>query len=183
MKALYRFAPIIALLVLTGFVSAQQSDRDRGIDLYRESKFADAIPLLQQAVAADATDRVAWIFLGGAYVHTDERAKANAAFGKSNVRPVAPTPKYDKSVKVTYKPRASYTEEARARMSSGTVRIAVEFRSDGKIGFTFPLQTTVDPDLVRQSVDAARGITFEPAAKDGKPVTVINIVEYGFRVG
>ncbi len=67
-------------------------------------------------------------------------------------------------------------------MSSGTVRIAVEFRADGTIGFTFPLKSPIDRELVQQSVDAVKGIRFEPAMKDGKPLTVINFVEYGFMV-
>lgn len=103
------------------------------------------------------------------------------AFGNSNIKQSAPPPKYEKTVKITYKPRAGYTNELRLNLSSGTVRIAVEFQADGTIGFVFPLQT-VNMDLVPPSVNAAKGIQFEPAIKDGKPVTVIYLVEYGFSI-
>ena len=183
MKFNSKFASLIVFFLLTGFVSAQQTDRDRGIDLYRVGDFTGAMTLLENAVTTDASDRAAWIFLGGVYVHTGEESKAVQAFAKMNVRPTNPQPTYDRSVKVTYKPHAPYTEEARKNLSSGKVRIAVEFRADGTIGFIFPLPTTIDPSLVEQSVNAAKSMKFEPAAKDGKPVTAINLVEYGFSVG
>src|SRR6185503_20138641 len=183
MKHLIRRNAILVMFLLAGTAFAQQTERDRGIDLYREGKFADAISVLEKSVAADESDRAAWLYLAGAYIHTDEKSKAMKAFDKSRVRPTAPQPKYDKSVKVTYKPHPTYTDQARKRMSSGTVRIAVEFRADGTIGFAFPLQTLVDPELVQQSVNAAKGIRFEPAMKNGEVVTVINLVEYGFWIG
>ena len=183
MKFLARFTVVLGIFLSAAAVAAQQTDRDRGIDLYSEGKFADAIPVLEKSVAVDPTDRAAWLYLGASYVHTGEEEKATNAFKKSNVRGNVPQPKYDSSVNVTYKPRATYTERARRKMSSGSVRIAVEFLADGTIGFVFPLKTPVDPELVQQSVDAAKGIRFEPAMKNGKPVTVVNFVEYGFRIG
>ena len=183
MKFVFRCAIILSIFLVASAVSAQQTDRDSGIDLYREGKFKEAIALLEKCVAADETDRAAWIYLGGAYVHTGESAKAVTAFSKSSVRPTGAQPKYDSSVKITYKPRATYSETGRRNLSSGTVRVFVEFRADGKIGFVFPLPSTVDPSLVQQSILAARGIKFEPAVKDGKPVTVINVTEYGFWIG
>jgi hypothetical protein len=65
--------------------------------------------------------------------------------------------------------------------ASGRILVAVEFRSDGKIGFTFALAPSMN-DLVSPSLEAARAIEFEPAVKNGKPVTVINLVEYGYRI-
>jgi hypothetical protein len=159
---------------------AQESDRDRGIELYREGKYRDAIVMLENSVATNDRDSVAWIFLGGAYVHVGEEKKASKAFQNSAVKSTVPRPKYDSSVRITSKPRASYTESARQNWSSGTVRLAVEFRSDGTIGFVFPLPTTLDPDLVKQSIEAAKEITFVPAIKNGQPVTVIYMTEYGF---
>lgn len=101
----------------------------------------------------------------------------------SGTKQVGPPPRYDKSVKVTWKPRPSYTDEARQNLSSGTIRLAVEFRADGKIGFTVPLPTSVAiRDLLQPSIQAARQIKFEPAVKDGKAITVINVVEYGYMI-
>jgi len=183
MNCVFKFLSLLTIFLLTSAAFAQQTDRDKGIDLYREGKFKEAIHLLEKSVAADETDRAAWTYLGGAYVNIGENDKATKAFVKSKVRPTSAQPKYESSVRVTYKPRATYSEEGRRNLSSGTVRIFVEFRSDGKIGFAFALPSSIDPSLVRQSIEASRGIKFEPAVKNGKPVTVINITEYGFGVG
>lgn len=171
---------IVAVLLMASVADAQQTDRDRGIELYRVAKFPEAVALLENAVAADEKDRAAWMFLAGALVHTGKTDQAAEAFAKSNVRPTGAQPTYDRTVRITHKPRAAYTEDARRKMSSGKVRVAVEFRADGTIGFVFALPTTLDAGLVRQSVEAARGMKFEPAMKDGKPVTTINYAEYAF---
>jgi outer membrane biosynthesis protein TonB len=172
--------PVTVAMFISSSVFAQQSDRDRGIDLYREGKFPEAISALETAVAANENDRIAWIFLGGGYVHADDETKALSAFRRSRevkqaVRPAT----YDRSVKVTYKPQPRYPRQARANMSTGRIQVAVEFRADGTIGFTFPIAPPSN-ELIPPSTEAAKGIRFEPAIKDGKPVTVINIVEYGY---
>lgn len=179
MKFSWMFVFLFASMLSISAI-AQQSDRDRGIDLYRDGKFAEAVTALESSVAANQNDRVAWMFLGGAYLHRDIKDKATGAFGRmSGIKQPAPPPRYDKTVKITYKPRPGYTEEARRNQSSGTIRIVVEFRADGTIGFVFPLLTS-SRDLVQPSLRAARDIKFEPAVKDGKPVTVINLIEYGY---
>jgi hypothetical protein len=171
----------VVMSVTSAIAQQDQSDRDRGIDLYREGKFAEAIVALEAATVSNESDRAAWMYLGGAYANTDQEGKASKAFGRmSGTKQAGPPPRYDKSVKITWKPRPGYTDEARRNGSSGTVRVAVEFRADGKIGFTFPLPTLIR-DLIPPSINAAKQIKFEPAVKDGKPITVINIVEYGYR--
>jgi hypothetical protein len=182
MKHLAAFTTLLVLFFSAGTLSAQVSDRDQGIQLYRDGKFTEAIGILERSVGADKTDRAAWLYLAGAYVHTGDKAKAAQAFEKSRVRTTTPQPKYDSSVKITHKPAANYTEAARRKMQSGTIRVAVEFRADGTIGFAFPLRTDLT-DLVEVAVEAAKGIRFEPAMDEGKPVTVINFAEYGFWIG
>ena len=164
---------IFALLMFTN-AWGQQSDRDRGIDLYREGKFTEAISALESAVGTNENDRIAWIFLGGSYIHADDEKKAMSAFTRSyEVKPpIAPPLTYDRSIKVIEKPQPRYTRAARESMSAGKIRVAVEFRSDGTIGFIFPIVSKMN-DLVAPSIEAAKGIRFEPALKDGKPVTVI----------
>lgn len=173
----------VLTIMLSGAIVAQDSDRDRGLDLYREGKFTEAIAALETAVTTNANDRIAWIFLGGGYIHADDMKKAHTAFQRSfeAARPIVAPPKYDRSVKVTNKPRPQYTQQARMNMSSGQVRVAVEFQADGKIGFIYPIDR-VNDDLIRPSLVAAQQIEFQPAMKDGKPVTVINIVVYGYSI-
>jgi len=83
-------------------------------------------------------------------------------------------------VKVTHKPRPSYTEEARKRARTGSVKIVVEFLADGTLGFVFPLETAMDEGLLGSAIEAAKGMRFEPAVKNGIAVTEINYVGYSF---
>ncbi len=182
MKFLARLTVVLAIFVSVGAVAAQRPDRDRGIDLYREGKYVEAIDVLEKTVAANEKDRAAWLYLGGAYVHAGDETKARNAFEKSNAKPTVPQPKYERSVKLTNRPRPKYTEKARGNRASGTVRIAIELRADGTVGFVFPLQT-IKQDLIQPSLDAAKGTQFEPAMKDGKPVTVITMFQYGYWIG
>src|SRR5688572_21514429 len=103
MKFVVRYVFALSIFVLSS-TAFSQTDRDRGIDLYQEGKFKEAIELLETSVTADATDRAAWIYLAGAYVHIGEPSKATNAFAKTNVRPTGAQPKYDKSVRITYQP-------------------------------------------------------------------------------
>jgi hypothetical protein len=65
---------------------------------------------------------------------------------------------------------------------SGWVIVAVEFRFDGTIGFVFPIRTLPE-GLTEKCIEAARKTKFQPAIKDGKPVTIIKRIEYGFSIG
>ncbi len=57
----------------------------------------------------------------------------------------------------------------------------VEMQSDGKIGFVQP-SVELPNGLTENAVRAARSIKFEPAWKDGKPVTTVSILDYGFSI-
>jgi tetratricopeptide (TPR) repeat protein len=171
---------VVVVLVLSTAAVAQQSDRDRGIDLYREGKFTEAISALETAVASNPDDRIAWAFLGGGYVHADDKGKALSPFRKSHeIKQPAPPPTYDRNAKITHKPLPRYPRSARMGGVSARTLVAVELRSDGKIGFAFALAPTMN-DFVQPSLKAAWAIEFEPAIKNGNPVTVIKFVEYGY---
>src|SRR5215203_1561372 len=94
---------VIATLLLGAFpASAQQTDRDRGIELYREGKFQDAAKVLETAVTVEPNDPSAWRFLGGAYVHMDKAGKAVNAFAKSSrVKRGVVNPNFERSVRIT----------------------------------------------------------------------------------
>ena len=176
------FTFFVTILLLAGAATAQQSQRDQGIDLYREGKFDKAIDLLASAAAADKKDRIAWTYLGACYVHTKDYGQAQKAFGNTNIIQKENLPVYDKPFKITNRPRASYTEEGRRNNSSGTIKVEVELKADGKIGFVFPLQNFIN-DLEPSAIDAAKRIRFEPAIKNGVPVTVVTVFEYSFWIG
>ena len=83
-------------------------------------------------------------------------------------------------LKITSQPRADFTERARvAGFTSGSVRVAVGFSADGVVKHVLIIKP-LGYGLDEQAVKAARQIKFEPALKDGKPISVVKLVEYTF---
>lgn len=84
-------------------------------------------------------------------------------------------------LRILAKPRAGYTERARTNGVSGTVRLAVVFAADATVKHILILQG-LGFGLTEEAVNAARQIRFEPEKENGKPVTVVRIVQYSFAV-
>lgn len=84
-------------------------------------------------------------------------------------------------LKVIAKQPARYTDRARQANVQGTIRIAVLFGSNGRILHTLLLKR-LGYGLDEQALSAARQIKFEPQTKDGKPISVVRIVEYTFNI-
>ena len=84
-------------------------------------------------------------------------------------------------LKILTKPRPGYTDSARQRGVQGTILLRVVFDAFGRIG---PILVTrsLDSDLDRQAVLAARKIRFTPATKNGLPITVVKQIEYSFAI-
>jgi TonB family protein len=80
---------------------------------------------------------------------------------------------------ITYKELADYTQEAREKKVEGNVVLSVLFRADGKIG-GIRVESGLPYGLTEEAIRAARRIRFEPAMKDGKPVSVRGNLEFGF---
>lgn len=174
-----KFTILIVILALFGSSAYSQSNRDEGIELFRAGEYEKALPILQARVAEEKRDRVAWNYLGAVLVMLGKTEDAKAAFRSPKGIYTENIPVYDKEIKIMKKPQAVYSANARSRGTSGTVRVAVEMLSDGKIGFVQPFIELPD-GLTENAVRAAKSIKFEPAWKDGKPVTVVTILEYSF---
>ena len=82
-------------------------------------------------------------------------------------------------LKILSKPKPSFTQNAREAGVSGTIQLLVGFSADGKVKYILLIKP-LGYGLNEQTVKAARGIKFEPATKDGKPISVVKIVEYNF---
>ena len=79
-------------------------------------------------------------------------------------------------------PEPHYTDGARNRHVSGTVRLEVLIQSDGR-ATNIQVTQTLDPDLDKQAVKAAQDWRFKPAlGPDGKPVSTRTIIEITFRL-
>ena len=84
-------------------------------------------------------------------------------------------------LKIISKPRASYTDKARQNNTQGKIKLAVLFGASGRIEYVMFLSrlgSGLDENVMR----AARSIKFEPKTKDGKPVSVVRVIEYGFSI-
>lgn len=83
------------------------------------------------------------------------------------------------AMKILSKPRAIYTEAARKNERSGTVTLRVSFMANGSIGNIVVVSGLPD-GLTEQAIAAAKTIQFEPAKKNGSPVSVTRQVQYTF---
>jgi len=84
-------------------------------------------------------------------------------------------------LKVLSKPRPAYTDRARERNVQGTVQLLIAFDVSGKVGPMMVIKS-LDDDLDRAAIIAARGITFTPPTKNGVPYSTVKIVEYSFTI-
>ena len=84
----------------------------------------------------------------------------------------------DTPLKVKSKPQAS----ARGCSGSGKAVLKVTFDKSGQITGVTAISSSGCGPFDRDAVRAAKKITFEPAVKNGVPVTVIRSVEYVYAI-
>jgi len=84
-------------------------------------------------------------------------------------------------LKISAKPRANYTDSARRAGVQGTITLAVVFSSDAKIKHIIVLKG-LGYGLDQQALTAARNIAFEPETENGKPISVVKMVQYSFTI-
>lgn len=103
-------------------------------------------------------------------------SKANSETGRKPEPDPTVTP-----LKVTVKSAPSYTNSARQAGVRGTIQVAVLFGASGKVEHVMLLKR-LGSGLDENAMRAAYRIGFEPQMKDGKPISVVRIVEYGFEI-
>jgi len=84
-------------------------------------------------------------------------------------------------LKIISKQKPSYTDRARRNGVQGSVQVLALFGADGKVASVIKI-TSLDPGLDANSINAAYKIKFEPAQKDGKPISVVKVIEFGFSI-
>ena len=84
-------------------------------------------------------------------------------------------------LKILSKPRPGYTDAARTAGIQGTVILRVTFNANGSIGTISPVKG-LPSGLTEKAIAAARGISFEPAKRDGVGQTVTKQIEYSFSI-
>lgn len=86
----------------------------------------------------------------------------------------------NKKAKLVYMPAAVYTAEAREAKVRDEVRLRLVLAGDGTIRNMFPIKSAGHA-LTESAVIAAQQIRFEPAIKDGRPVSQFVTLVYEFK--
>lgn len=94
---------------------------------------------------------------------------------------VYPASIVDQKPKILSKPKPGYTEEARRNKTQGVVIIRMVLTAKGTVEQLRVVRGLPD-GLSEKGLEAARQIKFQPAVKDGKPVSVSILVEYSFDI-
>jgi len=84
-------------------------------------------------------------------------------------------------IKIIFKPKATYTDEARTNNVQGSVRLKITLLASGQVGSITPV-TRLPHGLTEQAIAAARQIRFEPAKVNGVAVSKIVTFDYGFNI-
>jgi TonB family protein len=82
---------------------------------------------------------------------------------------------------IQYREKAKYTQEAKDNNVEGTVVLSAVFGSDGQIGDIKAVKE-LPHGLTENAITAAKKIRFEPAVKDGQPVSVRGMLEFNFNL-
>ena len=83
----------------------------------------------------------------------------------------------DRSVRITYKPRASYPPDAGCVV--GTVILRIAFLASGELG-AISVVKGLPNAFTESAMAAARRMKFDPAVSAGKYITVTKQVEFSF---
>src|SRR6185295_1985589 len=81
--------------------------------------------------------------------------------------------------KVIYRVEPEYTEDARMKQITGSVLLTVTVGHDG-LPQSIQVKRSLFPSLDQSAIEAARKMRFEPAMKDGQPVSEVLLVEFFF---
>lgn len=170
------------ILCLAFGVQGQDSDRELGFASYQTGDYAAAVEHFKKAVADDANDSGSWLYLGFANLHLKKGKEASRAFeAQRKSRPSDPSAlKFtDENFRITKKPQPKGNDELRQKYNEARAKVHVELRSDGTIGMVYIVQNSAI-EWERELRNAVRGIRFDPAKKNGVPVTTIAAFEFSW---
>jgi len=143
-----------------------------------------SVGLFQQRVALNSTDTVEALVNGSSGSGAGEAdcgAGPQCTIFNSENAMVTPAVHVTSPLKITAKPRAQYTDEARTHNVEGTVRLKITLMADGRVGNIIPLNQLAD-GLTEQAIAAAQQIKFEPRRVNGVPQSSIVTFEYSFTI-
>ena len=97
----------------------------------------------------------------------------NRSFSEPMTKDLRPT--------INYREKAKYTEIARTNRVQGTVVLQAVFGSNGEMQSIRVIRGLPD-GLTRKAIEATRKIKFDPATRNGKPVSVRGTLEFTFNL-
>jgi hypothetical protein len=169
---------ILIFSLSAALLAAGQSEKDVAIELYRSGDYKEAIARFEKIGLSGNEDYESALFLGASYLRAGQTKSASSTFLKHPKPATATATRYDEEVKITKRPFARFSAHLVSENEPpGFIKMAVELKFDGTVGFTFPFAAT-SKNFAKPGIEAAEGIKFRPAVLNGKPVTVIVIMEY-----
>lgn len=85
----------------------------------------------------------------------------------------------DARARIIHRPHPGFTEEARRNNVRGRVRLRAVLAADGTVRHVLVLEG-LPHGMTEECVNAARGIQFTPAVRNGRPVSQFIVLEYNF---
>jgi TonB family protein len=148
----------VLVVTVPAFVSAQ------------EEQFLKSFTLLNQKPATIDADPMLF--------PPDDRP---IPYGDPNYNRVFSPREVTEKARIIYKPEPQYTEAARQYGVSGTVVIRAVFSATGEVK-DIRVVRKLPHGMTEQSIIAVRGIRFQPAQKDGRPVSQYIQIEYNYNL-
>lgn len=94
---------------------------------------------------------------------------------------VVPSAEATTKARILRKPEPQYTQEARENQITGTVILRAILGLDGRVHAIVPIKSLPN-GLTGKCILVAHQIVFEPATKNGQPVSVLVQIEYNFNL-
>lgn len=131
-------------------------------------RFSDAPP---PSPALESTVRLIAPAVNAEPVPSDQKTRPSISLG----------PLVNRKLTITYQEKAKYTDEARKNEVQGTVVLDVMFSYDGSIT-SIQVVRGLPNGLTESAIEAAQKIKFEPAIKNGEPVSTRGNLEFSFNL-
>lgn len=138
--------------------------------------FTRAAGLAQQIINLNPANADIW------REHRDTLVVYGRPAGTPGTRTVFGSSEVEKKARLRETPLAISPEMARAAKAEGEVRLRLVLAADGTVEYIFPMKPEKH-GLTEAAMEAARQIKFEPAIKNGQPVSQFLTLAYEFKNG
>lgn len=138
--------------------------------------FADAGATIEEILKLHPANEASWqeqLETMRLYSQPISPPQTRSVFGSTEVK---------KTARLLDAPAAVYTDPALQAKAKGEVRLRLVLAADGTVKNIFPMKP-LKYGLTEAAIEAARRIKFEPAIRDGRPVSQFATLSYEFKNG